>query len=59
VTLLPVSTAPAETVLQRAVAPSHRRCGATAGAVTVSLFGTEVVLHRGGAGRIRPADVSP
>jgi hypothetical protein len=24
-----VSTAPAETVLQRSVAPSHRRCGAT------------------------------
>jgi hypothetical protein len=26
-----VSTAPAETVLQRSVAPSHRRCGATVG----------------------------
>ena len=34
VTLLPVSTAPAETVLQRAVVPSHRRCGATHCTVT-------------------------
>ena len=68
---VPVSTAPAETVSQRrlrrhtgvsgpTVTPSHRRCGATAGVVTASLFGPNVVLYRGlRRGAVRPADASP
>jgi hypothetical protein len=68
-TIIVRSNAPSETALQRSVAPLHprngptvapsqRRCGATAGAVTASLYGTEVVLHRGGAGQDGPPDAS-